>query len=190
MLTCEDVGSAKHSLRLRWRVRARARFAERVIRNLINDPSYCKPCGLYCDNCKHGTQSYIHSISTATQLPKPSRLPSVIEGPENYLPKNLPRADVYIASGLHRDILLALPQALSRAGAKALIAPIEYSQEVPPGLRRQIQQVCREWGVEAAFPKPFCTLHPSSEQPIITRLTTELGIGRPRLSCSHKARRM
>ncbi|MEM3642171.1 MAG: hypothetical protein QXH37_09650, partial [Candidatus Bathyarchaeia archaeon] len=44
-------------------------FTERVIRNLINDPSFCKSCGLYCDFCKYGVYSYVRNIRAAIELP-------------------------------------------------------------------------------------------------------------------------
>ncbi|MEM3722614.1 MAG: DUF166 family protein, partial [Candidatus Bathyarchaeia archaeon] len=81
-------------------------FAERVIRNLINDPSFCKACGLYCDSCKYSVYSYVRNIRAALELPKPSDLPAFIDKPEEYMPKTIPKVDLCVASGLHKDLLL------------------------------------------------------------------------------------
>lgn len=159
-------------------------FAERVIRNLINDPSFCKSCGLYCDSCKYGVYSYVRNIRAAMELPKPQDLPAFIDRPEDYMPKNIPKADLCVASGLHKDLLLELPLHLERAGVKGLIVPIEDFGEVPSGLRRQVEERCNELGVECVFPKPFCSLEPAKEKPIISRFVLELGVGRPKLEVS------
>ncbi|MEM2917639.1 MAG: DUF166 family protein [Candidatus Bathyarchaeia archaeon] len=156
-------------------------FAERVIRNLINDPSFCKSCGLYCDSCKYNVYTYVSHIRAATQLPNPTQLPAFIDNPENYMPKKIPRADICIASGLHRDLLLELPYHAEKAGIKGLIVPIEDFAEVPTGLRKQVEEKCVELGLENAFPKPFCSLEPASNKPLIARFVEELKIGRPKL---------
>jgi hypothetical protein len=159
-------------------------LAERVIRNLINDLSYCKPCGLLCDSCKFSVYSHVQSVRAAIELPNPLELPAFVESPERYMPKKLPKADLCIASGLHKDLLLELPNQMQKTGTRGLIVPIEDFNEVPSGLRRQTQEKCRELGLESAFPKPFCSLEPSENIPTISRLATELNIGRPLLEIS------
>ena len=159
-------------------------FAERVIRNLINDPSFCKSCGLYCDSCKYGVYSYVRNIRAAMELPSPAELPAFIDNPEDYMPKNIPKADLCISSGLHKDLLLELPYVIARAGLKALIVPIEDFMEVPSGLKKQVEESCEELGLESAFPKPFCSLEPSEDKPIISRFVNELRVGRPQLEIS------
>jgi len=159
-------------------------FAERVIRNLINDPSFCKSCGLYCDHCKYGVYSHVHNIRAAIELPSPFELPSFIDEPERYMPKNMPKADLCIASGLHKDLLLELPFAIKKFGIKSLIVPIEDFNEVPSGLKKQLEELCLELELEAAFPKPFCSLEPEKDKPIISRFITELRVGLPELEIS------
>ena len=159
-------------------------YAERVIRNLINDPSFCKSCGLYCDYCKYGVYSYVRNIRAATQLLDLSKLPAFIDTPEKYMPKKLPKADLCIASGLHKDLLLELPHHIQKVGIKGLIVPIEDFTEVPSGLKKQMEEKCQELGLENAFPKPFCSLEPAEDKPIISRFVTELKVGRPSLEIS------
>jgi hypothetical protein len=159
-------------------------FAERVIRNLINDPSFCKPCGLYCDSCKYGVYTCVRNVRAAIELLSPTQLPAFIDEPSKYVPKRIPRADLCIASGLHKDLLLELPKHLEKAGAKGLIVPVEDFMEVPLGLVKQLDEVCEELGLERAFPKPFCSLKPSKDKLTISRFVTELRIGRPSLEMS------
>ena len=159
-------------------------FAERVIRNVINDPSYCKPCGLYCDSCKFGAYTHVQNVKAAIELPCPSDLPAFIDNPDPHMPKKIPRSDLCIASGLHKDLLLELPNRLCEAGVKALIVPIEDFAEVPTGLRKQVEEKCIELGLESAFPKPFCSLEISKDKPTISRCITDLRIGKPLLRVS------
>ena len=156
-------------------------FAERVIRNLINDPSFCKSCGLYCDSCKYPVYSHVRNILAAIQLPDPSDLPAFVDNPEKYMPKKIPKSDLCVASGLHKDLLLELPHHIQEVGIKGLIAPIEDFTEVPSGLRKQLEERCQELSLENAFPKPFCSLEPVKDKPVISRFANELNIGRPSL---------
>jgi len=159
-------------------------FAERVIRNLINDPSFCKSCGLYCDSCKYNVYSFVRNVRAAIELPDPSRLPAFIDNPEKYMPKKIPKADLCISSGLHKDLLLELPNCIQKAEIRGLIVPIEDFNEVPSGLRKQLEEKCRELALENAFPKPFCSLEPKENSPTISRFVNELKVGRPSLEIS------
>jgi len=159
-------------------------FAERVIRNIINDPSFCNSCGLYCDSCKYNVYSFVRNIRAAIQLQDPSKLPAFIDNPEKYLPQKIPKADLCIASGLHKDLLLELPNHIQAFGLKGLIVPIEDFVEVPSGLKKQLEEKCQAAGLESAFPKPFCTLKPEEDKPIICRFVNELKVGRPLLEVS------
>jgi hypothetical protein len=161
-------------------------FMERVIRNLINDPCFCQSCGLYCESCKYDVYSFVRNVRAAIQLPDLSKLPAFIDNPEEYMPRKLPKAEICLASGLHKDLLLELPQHLKKAGIKALIAPIEDWQEVPMGVRKQLEEKCKELKLEYAFPKPFCTLEPKKDKPIIAKFVEETRVGRPMLEISTK----
>jgi hypothetical protein len=117
-------------------------------------------------------------------LPSPADLPAFIDSPEEYMPKKLPKADLCLSSGLHKDLLLELPQHLKKAGMKGLIVPIEDWNEVPSGVKRQVEEKCEELGLESAFPKPFCTLEPAEGKPTISRFVAGTKVGRPSLEIS------
>ncbi|MCK4243959.1 thymidylate synthase [Candidatus Bathyarchaeota archaeon] len=163
-------------------------FGEKVIRNLVNDPSFCKSCGLQCDYCKYDVYSYVRNIKAAMELPGKSKLPAFIDDPRKYMPIKIPGADLCIASGLHRDLLLELPPFLHNSGVKALIVPIEDFTEVPSGLRKQVEEKCDELGLENVFPKPFCSLKPAKNKPIVSRFVNEMKVGRPLLEISTRKR--
>jgi len=156
-------------------------YGERVIRNLINDPSFCKACGLLCDSCKYGVYSYVQNIHAAIELPDPAKLPRFIERTEKYLPKKVPAVDICVATGIHQDLLLALPQRLKLGGIRGLITPIEDFREVPSGLQKQLGEECEKLGIEHAFPKPFCALEPLTTMPLISRFVQGFKIGKPSL---------
>jgi len=159
-------------------------YAVRVIRNLINDPSFCKSCGIYCDYCKYNVYTYVNNIKAAVELPDPSILPTFIDDAKKYMPRKIPNSDICVASGLHKDLLLELPYRIHKAGIRALIVPIEDFIEVPLGLRKQLEERCGELGLEVAFPKPFCSLEPDENKPLISRFLIEFKIGRPLLEVS------
>jgi hypothetical protein len=106
-------------------------FMERVIRNLINDPCFCQSCGLYCDSCKYNVYSFVRNVRAAIQLPDTSDLPGFIDKPEEYMPKKLPKADICLASGLHKDLLLELPQHIKKAGIPKPFCTLEPEKYKP-----------------------------------------------------------
>lgn len=163
-------------------------YGELVIRNLINDPSFCKACGLLCDFCKYGVYSYVQNIPAAIELLDPAKLPRLIEEPEKYLPKRIPTVDICIATGIHQDLLLALPSRLKRKGIKGLITPVEDFRKVPLGLQKQLKEKCEELAIEYAFPKPFCALEPAKTIPLISRFVHEFKIGKPCLQITTEKR--
>ena len=179
-----DLNSAKNRKELTLVFIYSREYAERVIRNLINDPCFCKSCDLYCDFCKYNIYTHVRNIRAAIQVPTPSELPTFIDDPEEYMPKKIPKADLCLASGLHKDLLLEVPSIIQKAGIKGLIVPIEDFTEVPSGLRKQLEERCQELVLENAFPKPFCSLEPAEDKPVISRFVTELKVGRPSLEIS------
>lgn len=163
-------------------------FGERVIRNLINDPSFCQACALLCDYCKYGVYNYVQNIQAAIELQDPTKLPRFIEEPEKYLPEKIPSVDVCVAMGIHQDLLLALPSRLKHEGIKGLIVPIEDFRKVPLGLQRQLEEKCEEQAVECVFPRPFCSLEQTKKKPIISQFVKEFKIGKPDLRITTEER--
>lgn len=110
----------------------------------------------------------------------PSELPMIIDDPDEFLPHGIGRGNIAIAINIHQDLLVELPAALQGTAAKALIAPIESPEWIRPGLVSQASRECRRFGLESAFPKPFCALNPAG--PTLKRFCEEYRVGRPELA--------
>ena len=152
-------------------------FGERVIGNLINYSTFCISCADACTHCKEAKYGFADRINGLFKLPEPSMLPVFIEdSAEEYLPQEVPDADIAIVSEIHNDLLLELPPILKDSGIKAMIVP----QESAAGIARpQVEEICSREGIEVVFPKPFCELQPQDDKPVIRSFIAEFGIGLP-----------
>ncbi|NIM93173.1 MAG: hypothetical protein GTO18_05625 [Anaerolineales bacterium] len=88
----------------------------------------------------------------------PRVLPPIIDDPEDFLPESLPKASLVIALGETAGLAQLVPDAVSLCGAKAVIAPIDNNESLPPGLARQLEGWLEDMDVPSVFPKPFCSL--------------------------------
>ncbi len=152
-------------------------FGERVIGNLMNYSTFCTSCGEACSHCRMEYGSFAGDIFGADRMT--SDLPTFIEEPEKYLPKNPPECDIIIAVGLHQDILSSIPVLAERTKAKAVIVPLEDPNWCPTGLQRQVEDALNSMGVEHAFPKPFCILEESGHNTIIDKFIQRYKVGKP-----------
>ena len=152
-------------------------FGERVIGNLINYSTFCISCAEACTHCKEGKYRFADRIKCFFKLPAPSLLPVFIEDSvSEYLPKEIPDADIAIVSEIHNDLLLELPLILKDSGIKAMIVPQESAARIA---RPQIEELCEREGIEIVLPKPFCDLQPQDDKPVIKSFVAEFRIGRP-----------
>jgi hypothetical protein len=108
----------------------------------------------------------------------PQSLPTTLEAAES-LPNELGSGDVVIAISIHPELLLAIPELVSGAGARALIAPLDGPTTLRPQHQRQLAQDCRRFGLEVSLPQPFCALAPQS--PVLMEFCEEFGVGVPEL---------
>ncbi len=88
----------------------------------------------------------------------PPVLPPVIDYPEDFLPEELPPADLILSLGEHPGVAELLPEIAQLSGARAAIAPIDNVAWLPPGLMNQVARWLADLGVAVVFPKPFCSL--------------------------------
>ncbi len=88
----------------------------------------------------------------------PRALPLIIDEPEEFLPKELPRVALLLYLGESPAAAQLIPAIARITGAKAVIAPIDNTAWLPPGLKNQLRRELADNGVASAFPKPFCTL--------------------------------
>ncbi|MFX1496683.1 MAG: DUF166 domain-containing protein [Promethearchaeota archaeon] len=137
-------------------------LTQKFVGNLINHEDFCKACevleqNVKCDKCREYVKSYASSIYFYEKIGE--NVPELIEEPEDYLPKSLPPVDFLMVVGIHQDLLSGLPSYLKNSGIKAVIIPIEDPKWVPPGLQVQVLEEFEKYGIQAAFPKPFCSLN-------------------------------
>ena len=117
-------------------------------------------------------------------------LPSIIDEPEDFLPKDLPQSDLVIFLSETTPAPQLIPDIASMTGAKGVIAPIDHASWMPLGLKNQIKRSLEEVGVGSAFPKNFCTLTRStygyghSTEPYESEIISEFAehFGRPKFS--------
>jgi hypothetical protein len=88
----------------------------------------------------------------------PRSLPAVIDDPEEFLPRSLPAVDLILALGETPSVPQLIPDIVRMSGARAVVAPIDRNESLPPGLVAQLQGWLADLGVAAVFPKPFCSL--------------------------------
>jgi len=94
----------------------------------------------------------------------PQDLPAIIDDADEFLPKELPAADLLISLGEHPGVAQMIPDMLKKSGAKAVIAPADNRVWLPAGLARQIKRKLESMGLEMVYPVPFCTLTEKDSQ--------------------------
>jgi len=99
---------------------------------------------------------------TVESIKLPPVLPAIIDEPEQFIASDLPRTDVILFLGESPQAPQLIPDVAIAAGAKAVIAPIDNSSFMPPGLKNQLQRRLAALGIAAAFPRTFCTLTENS----------------------------
>jgi hypothetical protein len=55
-----------------------------------------------------------------------------------------------------------VPDIVRLAGARSVIAPIDRNESLPPGLLKQLERWLADLPATAVFPKPFCSLTPTT----------------------------
>jgi hypothetical protein len=93
-----------------------------------------------------------------THWPAPRIIAPVVDEPADYLPPTLPSVDLILALGETPGLAQLVPEIAQRTGAKAVIAPIDRNESLPPGLAAQLGGWLADLGVAVVFPKPFCSL--------------------------------
>lgn len=151
---------------------------ERFIEHLINQANFCISCGETCDDCRLDYGRYMKNIVGIHRLDK--NLPDFLDEPEEFLPDSMPEVDVLIVIEIHPDILLSLPDFMHEHNIPALVVPIENGEWVPMGLQKQVESELVEYGIEYAFPRPYCSLVPQGF-PIIDKFIDDFAIGKPLL---------
>jgi hypothetical protein len=88
----------------------------------------------------------------------PRVLPPIIDYPEEYIPEDLPQADLLLSFAEHRGVAELLPDIAKNIGAKAVIAAVDNEVWLPRGLARQLRGWLERMDIACATPKPLCSL--------------------------------
>ena len=145
--------------------------------------------GPYGERIARNIGENIPSNWSIEELALPKALPPLIDDPDEFLPEAIPAADLLIAAGESAGAAQLTTDLVTRSGARSVIAPIDNSAWLPPGLANQLKRELAEMNVAVAFPKPFCSLtensygYRGSAQPYQDELISAFAkrFGRPKL---------
>ena len=88
----------------------------------------------------------------------PAVLPLMIEYPEDFVPEELPPADLVLSFAENKGVAELLPEIVRLTGAKAVIVAVDKEAWLPRGLARQLRGWMSDIGVVCVTPKPLCSL--------------------------------
>ncbi len=88
----------------------------------------------------------------------PSRFPIVIDYPDEYVPNDLPAADLILSFPEVSTVAELIPDVVKVTGASAVIAAVDNEAWLPRGLARQLRGWLERMGVVCVTPKPLCSL--------------------------------
>jgi hypothetical protein len=88
----------------------------------------------------------------------PRALPVVIDEPEEFLPANIPQADLLLAMSESPEAAQLIPAIARLSKVGAVIMPVDNSAWLPLGLQNELRREITGTGVTVVFPKTFCTL--------------------------------
>ncbi len=88
----------------------------------------------------------------------PQALPIVIDEPEEFLPSDMPQADLLLAMSESPETAQLVPAIARLSEARAVIMPVDNSAWLPPGLQNELRREIAGMGATAVFPRTFCTL--------------------------------
>jgi hypothetical protein len=106
-----------------------------------------------------------------------SSLPIMMEEPSEFLPQDIPKADLVISLGEHPGVAELLPAIVKASEARAVIVPVDNRAWLPPGLARQVEKDLQKMGVPVVFPVTFCALQEEdSDDPLIQEFARSFGV--------------
>jgi hypothetical protein len=106
---------------------------------------------------EHGPQNWeINTWQT------PPVFPPFIDDPDDFLPDEMPQADLILSFAEHKGAAELLPDITRKTKAKAVLVAVDDENWLPRGLDRQLREWLDEMGVACATPKPLCSLTEST----------------------------
>ncbi|MBW2577548.1 MAG: thymidylate synthase, partial [Deltaproteobacteria bacterium] len=80
----------------------------------------------------------------------------MIDYPDEYIPADLPPADLILSFPEVAAVAELIPDVVKLTGASAVIAAVDNESWLPRGLARQLRGWLEKMGVVCATPKPLC----------------------------------
>jgi len=88
----------------------------------------------------------------------PTALPLIIDYPEDYIPEELPEADLLISFAEHKGIAELIPEIAKVTSVKGVIVAVDNHNWLPPGLASQLKGWLDRMSIPCVTPKPLCSL--------------------------------
>ncbi len=88
----------------------------------------------------------------------PVFFPMIIDYPKEFIPAELPPADLILDFAEHKSVAELVPDIARMTGAQAVIAAVDNENCLPRGLARQLRGWLERINVACATPKPLCSL--------------------------------
>jgi hypothetical protein len=88
----------------------------------------------------------------------PSLLPPVIDDPDEFVPDELPPADLILSFAESAGVAELVPTVARITGARSVIAGVDNEAWLPRGLAQQLRGWLGAMGVACVTPKPLCSL--------------------------------
>jgi len=132
--------------------------------------------GYYGERIAENIQRHAPTNWKVNRFTFPTGLPAIIDDADEFLPRELPAADLLISLGEHPGVAQLIPDMVKRGGARAVVAPADNRAWLPFGLSRQIQKSLEPSGVDLVYPVPLCTLtEKDSHSPFIQEFARHFG---------------
>jgi len=115
----------------------------------------------------------------------PFSLPLIVEDPEEFIPRSIPRVDLLLSLGENPAVAELIPALVKLSHAKEVIAPVDNRDWLPLGLKNQIKRDLESYKVSCVFPLPFCSLDEKASKSEYIRLFARY-FGKPKfvIECS------
>jgi len=142
-------------------------LATKFTGHLINDLKFCNACQISenkieCNQCRKYLRGHASKIYFYIKVGKNFNM--ITEDIINPFPEELPAVDFIVVIGINENILARLPEYLKDKGVKAVIIPIENPKWISPELQVKMLFKFEQYNIQAAFPKPFCSLSKEEDQ--------------------------
>lgn len=114
--------------------------------------------GEYGERHLSNVQQHAPDEWSVEQWRAPSRFPIVIDYPDEFVPTDLPVADLILSFPEVAAVAELIPDVVKVTGASAVIAAVDNEAWLPRGLARQLRGWLERMDVVCVTPKPLCSL--------------------------------